>query len=675
MSATKTPKAPKPKLSREQMRMLSESERQAYYTDRLPEDFRFPLFNGRQAVLSQRQSGYRTTARAAREIVDNAIEAGAKTMRIIFDQPSERSREKHERKSNVRAIAFLDDGPGMSPMMVRYALTWGGGTHFDDPNYIGKFGFGLPNSSINQTTRVEVYSRASAKDEWYRVCLDINQIDEFGEVNVPEGEHSKLPEFVRDYLDRNSIELGTGTVVVWVRPDRLTYNQASTLKEHLLDDFGVTYRYMLPRSEVDSESGRQRVVSAGKVKIYVQDKAVEPTDPLFLTPGARYYLSPNKDDAEKGGAWETFGQNGSDGRMIAVKYYIDEETGAKRLAWLQDDDELEKAKRDELVKAVGYIHVRISRMPVGFVLGEKQYRKTEGGKRFEIRQARRGMSFVRADREIETLDVFPRSAHDRESGLGEWPHISTYAYHFGVEVRFDPDLDEAFGVGNDKQTIRPIDDFWRVMATESIDLDDAIKAEEKYQVERRDRKARKEREAAVTDPVRAEPAAVAAEAAASIMGRTKNVPEHRVEEARDLMDKAVKERVELTGESVDKAKKAIEQDAKRKRYRIDFFDGDGGVFYKPSYGNGMQRVVSLNTAHPFFTVFYSRLGEISDPIALQTVNLLLMALADAELAADEELETMYQTARESVWSPFLKAGLKKLEALEPLQTEENVNGD
>jgi hypothetical protein len=59
------------------MRMLSESERQAYYTDRLPEDFRFPLFNGRQAVLSQRQSGYRTTARAAREIVDNAIEAGA----------------------------------------------------------------------------------------------------------------------------------------------------------------------------------------------------------------------------------------------------------------------------------------------------------------------------------------------------------------------------------------------------------------------------------------------------------------------------------------------------------------------------------------------------------------------------------------------------------------------
>lgn len=52
MSATKTPKAPKPKLSREQMRLLSESERQAYYTNRLPEDFRFPLFNGRQAVLS-----------------------------------------------------------------------------------------------------------------------------------------------------------------------------------------------------------------------------------------------------------------------------------------------------------------------------------------------------------------------------------------------------------------------------------------------------------------------------------------------------------------------------------------------------------------------------------------------------------------------------------------------
>ena len=104
---------------------------------------------------------------------------------------------------------------------------------------------------------------------------------------------------------------------------------------------------------------------------------------------------------------------------------------------------------------VGTITVRIARFPYGFVLGEKQFRETDGGKRFEIRQSRRGMCFVRAGREIETFDAYPRTRHDKESGLGDWPHISGYAYHFGVEIRFDPDLDEVFNVGNDKQTIRP----------------------------------------------------------------------------------------------------------------------------------------------------------------------------------------------------------------------------
>jgi hypothetical protein len=678
MSATvKAAKPAKPKLSREQLRMLSEIERQEYYTSRLPEDFKFPLFNGRQAVLSQRQSGYRTTARAAREIIDNAIEAGAKTMRIIFDQPSEANREKHERKNSVRAIAFIDDGPGMTPEMARYALTWGGGTHFDDPNYIGKFGFGLPNSSVNQTTRVEVYTRAGEDKPWHMVELDINKLDEFGEVNIPGGKDTELPGFVADYLERSRIELGSGTVVVWVRPDRLTYNQATTLKEHMLDDFGVTYRYSLPRYEVDAESNRQKLVSAGRVKLYVQDKAVEPIDPLFLTPGARFYLPSNSAEPEKGGAWETFGRDGSDGRLIAVKYYIDEETGAKRLAWLQSDEELEKARQDKEVRAVGHIHVRISRMPVGFVdgtIGAKKA-KTVPYRRFEIRQARRGMSFVRADREIETLDAFRRSAHDRESGLGEWPHISTYAYHFGVEVRFDPDLDEAFGVGNDKQTICPIDDFWRVMASDEVELDKAVRAEEKYQQEQRDRKRRKQNEPAATDPERSTPAAAAAEAASAALGRPKKVPDYRAEEARELLEKAIQERVELTGESVEKARKAIEEEAKRKRFKIDFFEADGGVFYRPTLGNGMQRVVMLNKLHPFFTVFYSRLAQVPDPIALQTTQLLLMMLADAELVAEEELSVMYQTQRESAWSPFLKVGLKKLEELEPQREEESVNGE
>ena len=57
--------------------LLSELERQEKYLAQLPENYEFPLFNARQAVESQRRSGYKDTAAASREIVDNAIEAGA----------------------------------------------------------------------------------------------------------------------------------------------------------------------------------------------------------------------------------------------------------------------------------------------------------------------------------------------------------------------------------------------------------------------------------------------------------------------------------------------------------------------------------------------------------------------------------------------------------------------
>ncbi len=676
MNATMTLKpASKSRLGREQLRTLNELERQEYYLSRLPAGYKFPLFNGRQAVLSQRASNYRTTARAAREIVDNGIEAGAKNVRIIFDQPSENNRGKHERKNTVRAIAFIDDGPGMSPAMVRYAVTWGGGTHSEDPTFIGKFGFGLPNASINQTTFLEVFSRTSANSSWHRVDLNIDNVDEFGEVNVPPGEDTVLPEFVTAYLDRNGIKLGSGTVVVWHRPDRLTYSQASNLKEHLLDDFGVTYRYMLPRYEADPETKRQKMIAPGRINLYVEDKPVEAIDPLFLMPGTRYYLPPDKEDPEKGGAWETFGHGNNDGRIFAVKYFIDPETRGKKLAWLRTDEELDAAKQDPIVKAIGYIHIRVSRMPVGFVDGTIGAKKAKSTPylRFDVRQSRRGVSFVRADREIETLDAFPRTAHDKASGLGEWPHISTYAYHYAMEVRFDPELDEAFGVAHDKQTVRPCDDFWRIMTSEGIELDKAVRVEEKYQTDQRDRTLRKEKEPAITDPAKTAPAANAAEAASRSLGEPKKVVSHRAAEAKRLFDEATKKRAEHNKESIDVARKAIEDEANRKRFAIEFFESEGGVFYKPSLGNGAQRVAMINKSHPFYRVFYTAVAEIGNPIARQTVDLLLLTLANGELTATEEVAEMYEVQRESKWSQFLKVGLKKLEDTEPHREEENVN--
>ena len=138
-------------------KLLTEVQRQEAVLADLPENYEFPLFDGRQAVESQRKSGYKNTARAAREIVDNAYESVAKNVWIAFRRPADAERTRGQWKESVSGIAFIDDGPGMLPAMARYALSWGGGTHFNEPTGIGRFGFGLPNSSINQTRRVEVY--------------------------------------------------------------------------------------------------------------------------------------------------------------------------------------------------------------------------------------------------------------------------------------------------------------------------------------------------------------------------------------------------------------------------------------------------------------------------------------------------------------------------------------
>ena len=80
--------------------------------------------------------------------------------------------------------------------------------------------------------------------------------------------------------------------------------------------------------------------------------------------------------------------------------------------------------------------------------------------------------------EIETVDAFPRNGD-----LGDWPLLQGYAYHWAIEAQFDPELDEAFGITNDKQRVRPIEDFWRILHDEGID--DVLNREQSWQGEQR----------------------------------------------------------------------------------------------------------------------------------------------------------------------------------------------
>lgn len=630
----------------------TEIDRQREYLADLPKDYNFPLFSGRQAVESQRRSGYRDSARAAREIVDNAYEAGAKNLWITFDRVVPSGRKKHERANTVSAVAFIDDGPGMlhesaQNSMVRYALSWGGGTHFKDPKLIGKFGFGLPNSSINQTKRVEVYSKTADRRRWVRGVLDINEVPTHGLVEISEPSEAELPDFVADFLKRKNIQLTSGTIVVWDKPDRLTWTQASTLAEKLRFDFRVTYRGILDDFNLFVES----------------DERLQTLDPLFLSPDALYYLPP-----EQNGAFCSFDKD------IVVKYFRDKQTGRQHLVWLKDHKELESAEtelqnppEDEDDIRIGTIAIRVARFPYGFVNGK--VKGTDAYARFEYRKDRRGMSFVRCGREIETVDVFPKHSRDEASGLGSWPLLQAYAYHWAVECRFCAELDEAFGIGNDKQTVRPIEDFWRVLAEAHVDK--ALVEEQRYQHDIR----KKEKATEVEDASANSPALDAATQARKLSGRPQKVTEETEKVVKDRLEKTSTERAKEKGTSVDEARAAIERESERARYGIGFVNIPGGVFMQPDFGTGLQVVAQVNRQHPFYA-FYSEISGKGGIRLRNAVNLILLGLAEAELyAASQESKLVLSDMREHTLNRFLSNSLKILDSLVPSGREDEDQHD
>lgn len=617
-------------------RLLTEVERQQKYLATLPDDFSFPLFNTRRALESQRSSGYRTTAAAGREIVDNAIEAGATKVHVVF----EADRESGQRL--VTSIAFIDDGSGMLPQMARFALSWGGGTHFDDPNFIGKFGFGLPNASINQARRVEVYTRLSGDESFVRTFLDIDGFTANGLQSIPEPEEAELPEFVQSYLRRQNWKLDHGTIVVWSNTDRLTYKRPAYLKEHFVDDFGVTYRYLLAKL-------------TQPIELVVENVTVQPVDPLFLLPEGRMY-DPPIDDLEqaRGG-----GARLVDDRAIPVKYFVDPVSGERHLVKLDDLSQIDPFDPDLL--AVGAVQVRVVRFPIGFALGPREGGQEAKGsderKRFEIRKSRRGISFVRADREIETVDVLPRTERDKSAGLGDWPLLQSYAYHWGIEVRFHPHLDEVFGITHDKQSVRPIEDFWRVLT--QAEVDHAARRENAWQEAKR--------RSSSTSSVRASdqptPAEQAAQNADVALSERLTIPQRMVEDARQNFETAAQHRVETAngGISLNEARDALQAEASVRRYRVDYYDADHGPFFHPEWV-GQQMVVWVNRRHPFFDVFYRGLLRLGDGgHTKDAVDVVLFALAKAELqATDPFMADWYAAQRKYQWSKFIDVAMKNL---------------
>src|SRR5690554_3859213 len=142
-------------------------------------------------VKAMRDSGYKNAAYAIAELMDNSIQAEASSVELLCGERVEPLRQRS--RSRINEIAVLDNGCGMNAEILQMALQFGNGTRLDDYSGIGRFGMGLPNSSISQARRVDVWSWQNGPESAIHTYIDIDEIQNGELIQVPDPQPKKIP--------------------------------------------------------------------------------------------------------------------------------------------------------------------------------------------------------------------------------------------------------------------------------------------------------------------------------------------------------------------------------------------------------------------------------------------------------------------------------------------------
>src|SRR5690554_6354999 len=101
---------------------------------------RRPLM-GTDNILDLQNNGYKNSVYAIAEIIDNSIQAEAKKIDVIIINDTTQS-------SSISEVIIIDDGHGMDRNEFSKALMMNSGSRGGAKQGLGKYGQGLPNSSI-----------------------------------------------------------------------------------------------------------------------------------------------------------------------------------------------------------------------------------------------------------------------------------------------------------------------------------------------------------------------------------------------------------------------------------------------------------------------------------------------------------------------------------------------
>jgi hypothetical protein len=353
----------------------------------------FDLVPTHLAVQAMRDNGYRNTAYAVAELIDNSIQASATLVELLCCEEEELVQRRVRRR--IKQVGVLDNGRGMSPETLRMALQFGNGTYLNDRTGIGRFGMGLPSASISQCRRVEVWSWTKGHGSAQYSYIDLDDVAR-GMRDVPKPVSRAVPDIWRSM----SSGIGpSGTLVVWTHMDRCMWRTASSLIQNSEFLISRMYRQFLVEGKVAIRFVAFGADGPGATTV---DKLAVPNDPGYL-------LVPSSTPAPYD----------------------------HTAMFQQDGDNWEVPIEVEFAEERHTVLVRFS-----FAKEEARSRPNAGSTDYGKHAAKNvGVSLMRAGRELDLDQALVNGYDARE----RW---------WGVEIDFPPSLDELFGVTNNKQSAR-----------------------------------------------------------------------------------------------------------------------------------------------------------------------------------------------------------------------------
>ena len=356
------------------------------------------------AIRSMKSSGFKSTDYAVAELIDNSIQAGEKNLNTktnIDVVCVERKIKINNKKYNaIKEILIFDDAGGMDPDTLRNSLRFGQGTNLDpeEQKGMGKFGMGLPNSSISQCDLVEVYSWQN-KGEVFFTKLDLEAIYQ-GSEEIPGAVKKDIPK--KYHNASNLCQADGGTLIIWKKLDKPSWVRHEAFFKNSEFLVGRMYRHYISsgKAEINFKAFFEDGIGNFEKK---HELKIRPNDPLMLMHGTSAPGSYNDNPAFE----ET-------DRPHPFPVSINGKTSIVNMRF----SIAKKSTRETTDQ-----NVSAGATPIG---------------KYCARNI--GVSIVRAGRELELNTT--------------WISPDTRERWWSIEISFEPELDDIFGVTNDKQHAR-----------------------------------------------------------------------------------------------------------------------------------------------------------------------------------------------------------------------------